>query len=44
MCRCKNSYFINMTNDLYSSSSVALNVSCEADCQSWLLTVQFVDA
>lgn len=40
MCSCKHSHFINLTKDLYSSSSVALKISCQADCQSWLLTMQ----
>lgn len=38
MRSCENSYFINFSIDLYSS--VALNISCQADCQSWMLTVQ----
>lgn len=41
MCSCKHLYFINLTKDLYSSSSVALNICCQADCQSWLLTAAY---
>lgn len=40
MCSSKHLNFINLTEDLYSysSSSVALKICCQADCQSWLLT------